>query len=465
VTKNRTTMPSSDRPKTHARERRRAGANAAPAARAAGGDVRWAQGEVHARNAGSSDPWDAASAEALTRLYESEEGDLSRPPSTARVVHARPRTQATPTLSSKADGETGAVDRTWLEAHLSRLARRLQDTLGRSDPERSLGVLNDRLDAIEQRFSAALGQVAQRADLDGLRSIEADVMELARQLDRARDRLDRIGAIEDEVRALARRLDETGEQRAAALEKLLRDCIAEWRDGEERTGGALRNLEEAINRLGDSMDAMEASKPAPDLTVPALAATDLERAVEPARPLPPFPVGDWTPPPHFYHAMLDAADYAPSPRADAPPGSEEPEEPAHEPATLSAAAVEWSAQPAPSDFGRPGQATPGDRQIAALRGRLRRSPISPFDGDEDVELPPAAERPATEALKRTSLSLLLMAGALALAGGTYFLYQAVFMLPPRPAVMAPGAPPAVTKPALADPGWRPGQRFQGEGAS
>jgi hypothetical protein len=290
-------------------------------------------------------------------------------------------------------------------------------------------------------------------------------MELAAQLDRARNRLDQIGAIDDEVRTLARRLDEAGEQRAAALEKLLRDCIAEWREGEQRTANALHNLEEAINRLGDSVDAMEASKPAPDLSVPTLAGSDLERAADAGRAHSRLPVGgEWTPAPHFYHAMLDAADYAPRPAADAPRAlSRDLAETAQDRAMLPAAVVEWSVR---QELDRPQGAAPNPvgRQIAALRMKLRQSAVSAFD-DEHPEVPPAAaEGPAADAFRRTSLSLLLMAGAVILAGSTYFLYQALAgpAPPVRPALIAPGAPSAAGGPEMPDPN---GRALPTEGAS
>src|SRR5262245_32796678 len=226
---------------------------------------------AHAERAQPFDPnspWDDRSAEALTRLYESEDGNRSRPApcAPARRTHARAQAPA-----GRGEHPEEPLDRTWLEAHLSHLARRLQDSLVRSDPRRSLTALNDRLDDLEQRFSTALDRVAQRSDLDGLKSIEANVMELAAQLDRARDRLELISDVDEEVRGFTLKLDESGEQRASALEKLLRDCMTEWRESEQRTATALHSLEEAVNRLVDTVDAMEATKPAPELTVPSLA--------------------------------------------------------------------------------------------------------------------------------------------------------------------------------------------------
>ena len=253
-------MLSSDRSELRADHRRR------PAARTYD-DALWEVAQPFDPDA----PWDDEAAEALMCLCESEEGRLSRPAAGNRVR---------PSLRQTVDSEPEAaesVDRTWLEAHLSRMAQRLQDALAQANPEPTLAVLSGRLDTIEQRFGATLGRVAQRTDLDGLRAIEARVLELAAQLEQARDRLDRIGAVDAEVRALARKLDEAGAQRTSGLEKLMRDCIAEWREGEQRTASALQHIEEAVGRLGEAVDAMEASKPAPDLTVPPLTGTELHQ--------------------------------------------------------------------------------------------------------------------------------------------------------------------------------------------
>ena len=129
--------------------------------------------------------------------------------------------------------------------------------------------LNQRLDAIEERFNEALGQVVKRSDMDGLKLIEAHVMELAAHVEETRGRLDRIDAIDDQMQSLARRLEDGDHQRLDALEKLLQDYVAEWRKGDERTASTLQSLEDVISRLGESIEAMEAHKPAPDLALAA----------------------------------------------------------------------------------------------------------------------------------------------------------------------------------------------------
>jgi hypothetical protein len=446
-------MLSSDRSQPRASRRRRAGRRSGRARDAAGAGhasdrAAWDEAQPFDPN----EPWDPHAAEALTRLFESEEGRLSRPADTLRKPWVCAEADAIPDATA-----AEPVERSWLEAHLSRLVERLNDTLSRSSAEPRVAALNARLEAIEERFGAALGRVAQRADMEGLRSIEVHVLELAAQLERARERLDEIGAVDGEVRALARRLDETSEQRANALEKLLRESMAEWREGEQRAAGALHNLEEAINRLGDTLDAMEASKPALDLSVPAFADPETASRAGIAR----FPGRDEPITAHFYRTTLDADDYAPRAIPDGPLSPSEPpfpgagrEHPASPPGV-----VEWSAaRPGGGLVGQHGaRLTPGALRVIAMRAKLRRSSgigIRRAGGDW---------RPAAS-LGRASFGLLLMAGAaVLLAGSTYVLYHALARPAPpaSPVMIKPQVPPAVKS----DLGRPATPRSPGQGAS
>jgi hypothetical protein len=403
-----------------------------------------------------NEPWDIGSAEALTRLYESEEGNLSRPAPRQPARHAPASATGT---AAEAETAQQPVDRTWLEAHLGHLARRLQDLLIQPDVRPSLAALGRRLDAFEDRFSAALGRVAQRSDLDGLKSIETSVMELVAHLDRARDRLELIGDVDEQVRGLARKLDEAGEQRAGALERLLRDGMAEWRESEQRTASALHSLEEAVSRLGDTVDAMEASKPAPDLAVPPFAPHGPERPNVATDTLARLHMVNGRP--HttpFYHAMLDAADYAPRPEELISPAAPGPVGYAG-PSKLPAAAVEWSAPAAQADLGRsePLPSMPARWHVMAMREKLRQTPAG--FGTSSRGLPALdAEMPPPDTFKRASLNLLLTAGAAMLAGTTYVLSRTVAASLPGGRAMSEPTPGGQD---LADPA---GQRLHREGA-
>ena len=202
--------------------------------------------------------------------------------------------------------------------HLAGIAERLHGSLAEINPDKAVAQLNGRLDAIEERFNAALSQVVQRSDLDGLKLIEAHVMELAAHVEHTRGRLDRIDAIDDQMQNLANRLGEGGHQRLDALEKLLHDYVAEWRKGDERTSSTLRGLEDVVNRVGESIEAMEAHKPAPDLSLSALDVPGLgDPAIErdPLSQVYADAVRSLEPATH--RSSLDAADYAPKGKSDA----------------------------------------------------------------------------------------------------------------------------------------------------
>ena len=198
------------------------------------------------------------------------------------------------------------------------MAERLQSSLAEINPDKATAHLNRRLDAIEERFNEALGKVVQRSDLDGLKLIEAHVIELAAHVEHTRGRLDRIDAIDDQMRGLVRRLEEGDHQRLDALESLLQDYVAEWRKGDDRTASALRSLEDVVVGVGKSVEAMEAQKPALDLSLSVLGTAGLaEPAIESdplsqvyadaARVLEPL----------AHRAPLDAADDAPKGKSDA----------------------------------------------------------------------------------------------------------------------------------------------------
>jgi hypothetical protein len=404
-------------------------------------------------------PWDDRLAEVLTSLYESEEGRLWRP---ATGDRARPSSFAQASQNA-GDGQSSpeAVDRRWLEAHLSGLAERLQDILAEANPKPAFAALNGRLETIEQRFGATLGRVAQRADLEGLRSIESRVQELTGQMEQARERLERISSVDDEVRALAGKVEEAGAQRTSGLERLLRDCIAEWREGEQRTAAALQSIEEAVTRLGEAVDAMEASKPALDLTVPALPGMEPVRAAPAMNGSLLHAGGDVASLSTPYHAMLDAADYAPAPLTAELSAASAPSSAGREPPAEDHAGWSGASDGERERLSR-AKLTPGALRIMALRAKLRQSNGS---GRGGLPYLSAAAMGAQRqgALRRASLSMLLMAGAAILAGSTYFLLQTLVATAPGagPGVMAPGAAPAGALYNIDPHGRRP----QGKGAS
>ena len=437
-------MLSSDRIEAPGRRRRRKARRSAAAPDAGARAIAGGRIDAH-------EPWDIQAAEALTRLYESDEGQLHRPHAGERAHRSAP--QAGPVTAAH---PAGAADRAWLETHLSGLAERLQGALARLDPEASVAALNRRLEAIEERFGRALERIAQRVDLHGLRAIETHVVELAEHLEKTRDRLDEIGTLEGEVRRLAQRLDAGDQQQIAALGKLLRDYFAEWRESEQRTAGALHSLEEAVSRLGDTVDAMEASKPAPDLSFATLAVPDPARARAAGDPLPHGPGGLGA---KSYHSTLDAADYAPKAVPEKPPAGEYAAAAGRRGLPVPpGAAIAWPAASAgpPPGGAEASEPEPKASRIMAVRARLRRTRLAPAHaaGTEGGSRPDAGRDAAEPApARRARPGLLLLAGIALLAGGVYLLGHALKAAAPRtaPARTESGVEPAGAKPDVADP--------------
>jgi localization factor PodJL len=395
-----------------------------------------------------SGPWDTQSAEALTRLYESGEGFLHRRPEDKPAQRWQPPQAEAP--ATPPAGEPEGRGNAWLEARLAEIAERLQGSLAGINPDKAVAHLNHRLDAIEERFNEALSQVARRSDLDGLKLIEAHVMELAAHVEQTRGRLDRIDAIDDQMQGLARRLEDGDHRRLDALEKLLQDYVAEWRKGDERTASALRSLEDVVSRVGESIETMEAQKPAPDLSLsllghpglgdPTIESDPLSQVyADAARVLEPVEHG----PP------LDAADYMPrmEPTAVVPPDQ-----------SLSEGLATPAADPRKTDPTGDPLPAPSFRALA-MRAKMRQAQLLGAEsepGEEPVErLPDPASQAdaATRPAHRRARSSLLLAGGITLFAAIGYLLVDVFMTtsaaPRRPAATEQSARPAEAKAAAA----------------
>lgn len=378
------------------------------------------------------EPWDAQSAEALTQLYESGEGYLHRRPEDARV-------RRLPPLESPA-GEPEGRDQAWLDSRLAQMAERLHGSLAEINPDKAVAHLNRRLDAIEERFNEALSQVVQRSDLDGLKLIEAHVMELAAHVEQTRGRLDRIDAIDEQMQGLARLIEQGDHQRLDALERLLHDYVAEWRKGDERTASALRSLEDVVSRVGESIDAMEAQKPAQDLSLGLLDSAGLGGSAIETDPLSHvYADAARVLEPTTHRSLLDAADYAP--RAE----SAAELQPARSP-EISSHTV-GADEPTPAEAPLP----PPSLRALAMRANQRQAQLLRENSDAAAEqaepkpLPKAAPEAAPPAARRTRSGLLFAGGLTLFAAIGYLLVDVLMTMPAAP------RPPAGTEQSARPP--------------
>lgn len=258
-----------------------------------------------------SSPWDADSAEALTRLYDEPEksdelyGAEEEPLTDARTPDPESADFDMPMRMSNfpeqiADVDEraaieaslgGVVDQTWLESKFTEIAERIELTLSEMDPRQPVEEMGHRLQSFEARFDTALQDVATRADLEGLREWSAG----SGQSDAHLQRLETIeGTLQDVVArfadsgamaqfadmdgaavrgvdpdeiadAAARRIaDHLALQGAspdgdaiADVRAMIEDFLRENREGNEQTALMLDTIQQAMIRILDRLDALE----------------------------------------------------------------------------------------------------------------------------------------------------------------------------------------------------------------
>jgi len=414
----------------------------------------------------TDEPWDAASAEALTRVYEEAETER-----TANPPPRRPRAEAAAAPSARRADD----DRAWLETRLADLAATMQRTLAEGTPSASLAALNHRLDQFEVRLDAALEAAAHSLDAQGLGLIQAHVDQLAAYFEYTRSQLGRLDAIDQQLREMGHVLEaqhrqQPGEahgqadiealiasaaERAAgrvaaaapaaaeashqdrieALEGVLEAYIAERHRGEEVTTSILSTIEDALVRIADRVDAMELAKSTPD-----------DGDVESRRLAEAYAAGarvlGHTP----FEPVPDAADYAPAGQ----PGKD-----TGDPAEPRAGVLSLEATPEPD------LQTRQELRASALRGKLKAQalpePVSeteePGEAKAGLARRARATSPAAAAGSRTSLllavAMALLFGAGYLAVDT-FLEQAPEGTPQKASATQTAAKPK-SQPVAADP--------------
>jgi localization factor PodJL len=304
----------------------------------------------------ADEPWDAQSAEALTRVYEMAQAEISasRRPRQGPAPGKPPRPMQAAPISPQAPAP--AYDQAWLEARFAGIAALLQQSLADSNPAKPLAALDQRLDRLEGRLDTLLGDVSARFGGEWLELIEEHTKGLAEHFDATSRQLARLDAVDEQLRQLSRTHEEqlqwsraqpsslredaiaalidTAAERAAsrlvatlpaatpmpeaegsnrfdALEALLQDYIAERRRGEEATSGMLHTIEEALIRVLDRVDAMEVAGATPYMPADGNAGGQDGMHAESDRLAEAYAAGarilGQKPP----QPTLDAADYAP----------------------------------------------------------------------------------------------------------------------------------------------------------
>ena len=207
-------------------------------------------------------------------------------------------------------------DRDWLDGRLSGIADHVSKSIAEARPDGALAILMSRVDQLETRFTSALDGIASKSDVaamrkDALGQVEAQIKELASHIENTHQQLTRLDSIEQHLsdltafahasmdaevpaaagepmpdmqsnfaeladlaveRALARapapqalgnEQTHSGETQARvdAVHALLQDFAAERRRGDQYTTGMLETVQEALIRLIDRVDAIDAGAP------------------------------------------------------------------------------------------------------------------------------------------------------------------------------------------------------------
>jgi localization factor PodJL len=410
----------------------------------------------------ADEPWDAQSAEALTRVYEMAQADLqsARPQSrTTRPGKRRAMQAEAPAPQASAP----AYDQAWLEARFAGIAALLQQSLADSNPAKPLAALDRRLEQLEGRLDTLLGNVSAHFGGEWLNLVEAHIKELTVHFEATGRQLARLDAIDEQLRQLSRELEDhrqwsraqpaglrddaiaalidTAAERAAsrlaaampaaapapeadsgkrieALEGLMQDYIAERRRGEEATSGTLHTIEEALIRIMDRVDAMEAAGSAPYRDGDAVHADGVE--VENERLAQAYASGVRVLGQKPSAPTLDAADYAPPPPRQEARQEEGDREPAARGIADAAAAEEAQAR----------QELRASVMRAKLKAQATPEEPTPASSDSDAAKAGAGQRERAKTSVRAGglRSSLLLGGAMALLFGASYLVVDVFLM-------------------------------------
>ena len=198
--------------------------------------------------------WDQEAADALAAHYENAYAGIQVDPHDAEPD----ANHSAALLDTAADAEARLADSdlAWLDERLVDIARKVEQSMSQSAPYPAMTGFDARLDQLEQRFEAAMGDVATRSDVEGLRLLEAHIVELSGHFEAARQQFDRLETIEETLAAVAGRLSDMGHEgylgqgdfSAPDLEPMISAAV-------ERIAGRLQSTPHAIADLESLADA------------------------------------------------------------------------------------------------------------------------------------------------------------------------------------------------------------------
>jgi hypothetical protein len=219
----------------------------------------------------AADPWDAETAEALTRVCEIAALEERQRAAGRRAPLARPT--ATP-------AEPPATRASGLDARLADLTDRLNQALPGLDPAQWLDPLDQRVRQLDRAGAAPAGRATIAPEVPSLGGVETLIGDLAVQVEHTRAELGRLDAIEGHLREVIGRLKDltatakvaplapaepTPERDAAdRLEALLKGSLAARRQDARAAVGVLKSIHHAVGQITDRLDALRPGERAAD---------------------------------------------------------------------------------------------------------------------------------------------------------------------------------------------------------
>ncbi len=155
----------------------------------------------------AAEPWAPDHVEALTNLYAGPEpvyAETAHAMPAGFVAHmtaaqTAPQAAMAATLNH---APANVADRTWLDARLADVSARLEQSLSDVRPDHAFAAIGQRFTDLENRLSVALSGVATRVDVQGLRIVETHILELNGHVERALSELSRLDGIEHHMSEL-----------------------------------------------------------------------------------------------------------------------------------------------------------------------------------------------------------------------------------------------------------------------
>ena len=230
-----------------------------------------------------TDPWDAETAEALTRVCEIAAFEDQQCPAGCRVGLA-------PLAGSPA--EPPAPRASALDARLADLAERLHQALPGLDPAQWLAPLDQRVRQLEQAVAPASTRAMRAPAAGSLANVEMLIRDLAVQVEHTRAELGRLDAVDEHLRDMMRQLKDLaatantvtlapGEPNpegnpAHRVEALLKTSLAARRQDARAAVSVLKSIHHAVGQIADRLDASRLERSA-DAGLPGQTDLDADR--------------------------------------------------------------------------------------------------------------------------------------------------------------------------------------------